>query len=230
MNTFINTDGIFVHLNESLKALKNSLLPVTIYETSRLLKKYKELNAFYSNSAIYYYEKINIGFAIDIEQGLKVLKLPDAQYESIGTIEEHILNVSGKYLDNSLHYDDITDITFTITDLSSENVAFFHPLINLMNSAILGISSIDEKLDRCIFTLTFDHRVTEGKLVALFLKDLKDRLESYRSNHFTKKLDSITCFKCLKSLDEDISDVGFAKCITPKGENAFICQSCLKGF
>ena len=95
--------------------------------------------------------------------------------KSISEIEQDIINLSGKYLDNSLHYDDITDITFTITDLSSENVAFFQPLINFMNSAILGISSIDEKLDRCIYTVTFDHRVTEGKLVAGFLKDLKDR-------------------------------------------------------
>ena len=230
INTFIETDGIFVHLNESLKALKNSLLPVTIYETSRLLQKYKELNAFYNNDSICYYEKIDIGFAIDVDQGLKVLKVPEAQHKSISQIEDHIIDISGKYLDNTLHYDDITGVTFTITDLSSENVAFFHPLINFMNGAILGISSIDEKLDRCIFTVSFDHRITEGKLVARFLKDLKDRLESYRSNHFTKQLHTVTCFKCLKSLDEDLSDVGFAKCITPKGENAFVCQSCLKGF
>jgi pyruvate/2-oxoglutarate dehydrogenase complex dihydrolipoamide acyltransferase (E2) component len=229
INTFINTDGIFVHLNESLKALKNSLLPVTIYETSRLLQKYKEMNAFYSDDAIYYYGKINIGFAIDLDQGLKVLKVHGAQHKSIGQIEEDIIDLSGRYLDNSLHYEDMTDITFTITDLSSENVAFFRPLVNFMNSAILGISSIDEKLQRCIYTVAFDHRVTEGKFVSGFLKDLKGRLESYQSNHFARRHE-ITCFKCFRSLEEDLSDVGFSKCITPQGEDAFICQSCLKGF
>ena len=144
-------------------------------------------------------------------------------------LNEDIINLSGKYLDDTLHYDDVAGVTFTITDLSSEEVAFFRPLVNFMNSAILGISAIDEKLGRCIFTVTFDHRVTEGKLVARFLKELKARLESYRSVHFTKPV-SVKCFKCLKSLSDDLSDVGFAKCITPAGEEAYICQGCLKGF
>ena len=229
INTFIETDGIFVHLNQSGTILKNSLLPVTVFETSRLLNKYKELNSFYSEGAIHYYENINVGFAIDIDRGLKVIKIRDAHLKSFSQVEEDIINLSGKYLDDTLHYDDLTGITFTITDLSSENVAFFKPLINFMNSAILGISAIDEKLGRCLLTVTFDHRVTEGKLVARFLKELKDRLESYRSVHFTKQ-SSVTCFKCFKTLADDLSEVGFAKCITPKGEEAYICQSCLQGF
>lgn len=229
VNTFVETEGIFVHLNEAMQALKNSLLPVTIYEASRLLQKYKELNAFYSADSISFYEKINIGFAIDIEKGLKVLKIADAPNKTLAQIEAEILSLSEKYLDDSLQYDDLSDITFTITDLSAEDVAFFRPLVNFMNSAILGIASNDEKLSRCIFSVTFDHRVTEGKLVARFLKELKYRLESYQSKH-SGMLHQITCFRCRKSLAEDLSDVGFTKCITPKGENAFVCQSCLKGF
>ena len=226
VNTFIETEGIFVHLNQSLKALKNSLLPVTVYEVSRLLKKYRELNAFFSGDAISYYKDVQIGFAIDIDKGLKVLKIPSDSNLTIGKVEEAIIDLSGKYLDDLLLTDDLNSITFTITDLSAESIAFFRPLVNSMNSAILAISSIDEKLNRCIFSVTFDHRVTEGKLVARFLKELKDRLESYRS----KQLDKVTCFKCFKTLEEDLSDVGFTQCITPKGEQAYICQSCLKGF
>ena len=226
VNTFIETDGIFIHLNQSLKALKNSLLPVTVYEISRLLKKYRELNACFSGDGISYYREVQIGFAIDIDKGLKVLKIPADSNQTIGKVEEAILDLSGKYLDDLLSAGDLYNITFTITDLSAESVAFFRPLVNSMNSAILAISSIDEKLNRCIFSVTFDHRVTEGKLVARFLKELKERLESYRS----KQLDQVTCFKCLKTLEEDLADVGFAQCITPKGEQAYICQSCLKGF
>jgi len=92
------------------------------------------------------------------------------------------------------------------------------------------VSAIDEKLQRSILTVTFDHRVTEGKLVAQFLQELKNRVESYRSAHYVHANQSITCFKCFKSLQEDLSDVGFTKCITPKGEEAYICQSCFKGF
>lgn len=226
VNTFIETEGIFVHLNQSLKTLKNSLLPVTVYEISRLLKKYRELNAFLSGDTISYYKEVQMGFAIDIDKGLKVLRIPESSNQTIGQVEEAIIDLSGKYLDDLLLPEDLNGITFTITDLSAESIAFFRPLVNSMNSAILAISSIDEKLNRCIFSITFDHRVTEGKLVARFLKELKDRLESYCS----KQLDKVTCFKCFKTLEEDLSDVGFTQCITPKGEQAYICQSCLKGF
>ena len=98
-----------------------------------------------------------------------------------------------------------------------------------MNSAILGVSSIDEKLERCVLSVTFDHRVTEGKLVAKFLKELKDRLESYRADAIYKTK-TITCFKCYTPLAEDLSDVGFATCIKPDGQEGYICQRCFKGF
>lgn len=230
INTIVETEGIFVHINESLQVLKNSLLPVVIYEVGRLLEKYRELNAYFTDNAVAYYKDVNVGFAIDIEKGLKVLKIGNASSKNISVIEDEILTLSNKYLDDALQVDDLMDITFTITDLSSEGVDFFKPLVNMMNSAILGVSSIDHKLNRCVFSVTFDHRVTEGKLVAHFLKDLKDRLESYQSKYHPNLNLNINCFKCFKTLKEDLSDVGFTKCITPEGKEAYICQSCLKGF
>jgi len=230
INTVVETDGIFVHINQSLQYLKNSLLPVIVYETARLLEKYKELNAYFTGDAVAYYKTVNIGFAIDIDKGLKVLKVKEAAVKGIREVEEEIMALSNKYLDDTLQVEDLTDISFTITDLSSENVLFFRPLVNMMNSAILGVSSIDEKLQRCILSVTFDHRVTEGKLVAQFLHELKDRLESYQSAHHSHPNQNISCFKCYKELKDDLGDVGFARCITPKGAEAYICQSCLKGF
>ncbi len=230
INTLVDTDGIFLHINESLQYLKNSLLPVIIYETARLLEKYKLLNAYFTGDAIAYYKEVNIGFAVDIDKGLKVLKVAAASNKTIGQVENEIMDLSNKYLDDKLQIDDLTGISFAITDLSGEAVSFFKPLVNMMNSAILGVSSIDEKLNRCTLSVTFDHRVTEGKLVAQFLHELKIRLESYQSKHHPGVHQNIKCFKCFKTLREDLSDVGFTKCITPKGEEAYICQSCLKGF
>ncbi|MBL0358816.1 MAG: 2-oxo acid dehydrogenase subunit E2 [Chitinophagaceae bacterium] len=230
INTVVETEGIFVHINPSLQYLKNSLLPVIVYETARLLSTFKELNAYFTGDAVAYYKEVNIGFAIDIDKGLKVLRVKDAAIKSIQEVEAAIMDLSNKYLDDNLLVEDLTGISFTITDLSAENVHFFRPLINMMNSAILGVSSIDEKLNRCILSVSFDHRVTEGKLAAQFLHELKNRLQSYRSVHHTHPNQDISCFKCFKTLMEDLSDVGFTKCITPKGAEAYICQSCLKGF
>lgn len=230
INTIVETDGLFVHINKSLQFLKNSLLPVVIYETARLLEKYKALNAYFTGDSVAFYKQVNIGFAIDIDKGLKVPVIKNASVKSMQETEAALMELSNKYLDDGLQIEDLSDITFTITDLSGEGVSFFRPLINMMNSAILGVSAVDEKLQRSILTVTFDHRVTEGKLVAQFLQELKNRIESYKSAHYLHANQSITCFKCFKSLQEDLSDVGFTKCITPKGEEAYICQSCFKGF
>lgn len=231
VNTIVEMDGIFEAVNPSFTLIRNSILPIAIYETGRLLMKYKELNAFFTEEGTALYNDIHIGFAVDIEKGLKVLKIGKANEASVPEIEKAIIELSNKYLDDKLDLDDLSDITFTITDLSGETVSFFHPLVNMMNSAILGISSVDEKLNRCILSLTFDHRVTEGKNVARFLFELKSRLEAYGGKSASRvDIDSVRCFKCRKSLAQDLSDTGFAKCITPQGKEDFICQSCLKGF
>lgn len=229
INTYIEVEGIFTHINPALSYLKDSLLPVIVYETSRLLADYPLLNAWFNGDGIAIYREVNPGFAIDIDKGLKVVKVARAGEKSIGEIESDILQLSGSYLDDTLKLDDLTDITFTITDLSAEGVAFFRPLVNKMNSAILGVSAIDGKLQRCMLSLTFDHRVTEGKLAARFLKELKERLELYRPADGAVYQD-IACFKCYKTLREDLGGAGFVRCVTPEGKDGYICQVCLKGF
>jgi pyruvate/2-oxoglutarate dehydrogenase complex dihydrolipoamide acyltransferase (E2) component len=229
VDVFVNTEGIFTYLGRALGYLKESLLPVILYESSRLLADYPLLNAWFTGDGVALYKEVSPGFAIDIDKGLKVLKVDRAAEKTMAEIEKDILRLSGSYLDDTLQVEDLTDITFTITDLSGEGVAFFRPLINKMNSAILGVSAIDPKLQRCILSLTFDHRVTEGKLAARFLDELRHRLESYRPADFAPHKD-IACFKCYKTLKEDLGGAGFVRCVTPEGKEGFICQTCLKGF
>ena len=230
LNISVDTTGILSSVNKSLRYLKNSLLPIIIYESSRLLKKYPLLNAFFNEDQIVSYKYFNIGFAIDAGKGLKVLNIENANSRNINEIEAKIMDLSELYLEDRLGYENLSDVTFTVTDLSSEGISFFQPLINNQNSAILGVSAIDEKLDRTILSITFDHRVTEGKYAAVFLKELKERMESYRSSNNKEHLGGIICFKCNKSLAEDLSSIGFVKCITTAGNEDLICQSCFKGF
>lgn len=226
----VETNGLFVHINRSLKYFKDSLLPVIVYETSRLLRDFRELNAYYTPTGICFYNEVNIGFAVDMEKGLKVLKIASAPAKSLQQIEADIFVLSEKYLDEKVALEDLTEIGFTITDLSGEGVSSFIPLVNYMNSGILGVGAIDAKLERCTLSLTFDHRVTEGKLVARFLSSLKERIESYRYSEDHSFGDTIHCSHCFKSLNEDLSGIGFVKSINRKGEEKYICQTCFKGF
>ncbi len=177
------TSSVSVYIDMSSNPNKsysnNYFLSIIIYETYKLLKIYKELNAFYIDNGIAYYKNVNIGLAIDIDNGLKVIKLPnDVGEKSRNEVEKNIYQVIRKYIRKNLTVDDIQGCTFTISDLSNEGAAFFTPLVCTKQSSILGVSGIDEKLMRLTLTLSFDHRVVKGKRACMFLMKLKEKIEN----------------------------------------------------
>jgi len=173
----INAAPVIHFSHTFLSLFKGSLLPIVMYEVARLLKKYPKLNAFYNNGSIIYYEQINIGLAVDLEDhGLQVLGIEQTDRLSMVKIEEEVLSQIQLYTKNSVKTSN-ADITFTITDLSNENITTFSPLINKDNGAILGISALDH-FRHMNLSLTFDHRITEGKYVARFMAELKKRIEN----------------------------------------------------
>ena len=117
LHIYVDTAGIFTHINRSQKYLKDSLLPVILYEVSRLLAAYPLLNGYYTEQGIALYKDINVGFDIDIDKGLKVLKIPGSAEKSVSELEAAIIELSGRYLDDALQIDDLEGVTFTITDL-----------------------------------------------------------------------------------------------------------------
>ena len=235
---YIDVEPLLKFADLHLDKLKDSLLPFLVFEIARLLSKYPEFNAFFTDGNIAFYQTINIGLAMDLGYGLRVLKLPGATQKGLKEIEDEILRMADKYLDKKLVWDDVSGITFTITDLSKQGVHFFTPLISKQQSAILGVSAVDEKLKRCILTLTFDHRVTEGKRAAEFLDVLKTRLESYKGDDQEAKfvqsagvLD-VKCSQCFAILDEvkQLNGLGLIKIVDCSGREKFLCQVCLLGW
>jgi len=212
----------------------DSLLPIIVFETAKLLKKYPNLNAYFDNNTIRAYDDVNIGVAFDIDDGLKVYTIQDSDSLSLSEIELNICNGIDAYLDKKLTPEQLTGSTFTITDLSSFGVERLTPLVNYNQSSILGISSIDQKLHRVNLSLSFDHRVTEGKTVSQFLLDLKSRVESH-TNIYSANTDSDIRFKCsycLKDLSEDkgLQGIGLIKIIKHDGSDGIVCRTCLEGW
>ena len=159
------------------KFFKNSLLLVVLSKLPSVLAEYPEFHAFYKDGVIGFYKKPALGFAVNLGDGLRVLKLPDTGEKSIPNVEVLLFEMIKRYMEKHLTSQDVTGVTFTVTDLSKEGIHFFAPLIPKGQSAILGISAIDEKLQRCILSLSFDHRVTDGKRASEFLRKLKNRIE-----------------------------------------------------
>jgi pyruvate/2-oxoglutarate dehydrogenase complex dihydrolipoamide acyltransferase (E2) component len=218
----VKSVGISSKIDNSLKYFKGQLLPVIVYETSRLLKLFPKLNGYYDNGNMMLYQMVNLGFAVDMEMGLKVLKIDDTVQYNLSELDQIMFDLANKYIDDKLATSDLTEITFTVSDLSMEGVFDFRPLVNANNSAILGVSSIDFEKNQFNLSLTFDHRMTEGRYASQFLKDLKARIESY----CVKSTDHIICYKCQKHLSEDLNDRGFLKVVRASGDDSFICDIC----
>jgi 2-oxoglutarate dehydrogenase E2 component (dihydrolipoamide succinyltransferase) len=219
-------------ISNSQNFIKSTPLPSIIYEVSKLLLKYPNLNSFYINDEQAFYKKINIGFAIDDGiNGLKVASILNTNNLALGDIEESISNLSLKYTSNQLSIQDLTSATFTITDLFNTKIINFHPLVNSNNSCILGISSLHK--EGFIIDLSFDHRITSGKEVSSFLSDLKFRLEArFNIGHknISESHDNIHCIKCYRDLTEDNNGSIFFQKVINSYHNGYICSHCLIGF
>ena len=239
----VNNNGVVSMLSTSVKLqdasgimnaqsfITTTPLPTIIFEVSRLLKKYQNLNSYYDCGFQKTYSAINIGFAIDINKGLKVCAINNTDALSIENIENQIADLTAKYLDDKLNKEELTNTTFTITDLFNTNTIDFYPLVNINNAAILGISSLQNNSFK--INLSFDHRVTNGKEVALFLTDLKSRLEAHFKSASGKsmfKANGISCFKCLRGFEEDLDGkIYFLPALNQK-EDGYICSNCLSGY
>ena len=228
VSVFIEAEKVLEVVND-MPLLKNSFLPIIIYEASRLLKKYPKMNSYFQDNSIVYYKDVNLGIAMDMDKGLRVLKIPGPNKLSILEIEKAIIDLSRKYFEDKSSLDDLSDITFTLTDLSGAGIDSFLPLINRNNSAILAISSMDERFKRLNLSVTFDHRVTEGKYAAGFLSDLKAKIESYFKTEVSEDTTGghdIRCYKCMRKLDDQIT---FLKVIDSKGNDQVLCHVCYEG-
>ncbi|PYG84959.1 acyl transferase domain-containing protein [Ruminiclostridium sufflavum DSM 19573] len=195
----------------------NQLLPLIIFELAKVLKKYPKLNACFKSNQIMLYDDINIGIAIDMEHGLKVPVIKKADTYQLDGIFDKVLNYINKYINNKLSIEDLSEGTFTVTDLSNERVLNFQPLINKGQAAILGMGGDSEKAGYPItLTLVFDHRILSGKEVSEALNELKDAVCSYTQATFSDKMDEIACSnncgqeEIANSFTTDIAIVGMS--------------------
>jgi pyruvate dehydrogenase E2 component (dihydrolipoamide acetyltransferase) len=152
------------------------------YKTVQALKKYPLLNSYYHSDKLHIYDQINFGIAVNVDGNLIVPVVMDAGKLSITEFSEKVKNLIMNTIKKELLPEDMQNGTFTISDLSAFNVLNFSPIINVKQAAILGVGSeydsyklVGEKLaydPKMNLTLTFDHRVTDGKSVAEFLNEL----------------------------------------------------------
>ncbi|MBI4679204.1 MAG: 2-oxo acid dehydrogenase subunit E2 [Elusimicrobia bacterium] len=153
-------------------------LAKVLFEAGRLLRKYPILNGYFDQGQACLYDEVHLGFVIDADKGLKVPVVRDADKKDLEDIAREMQDLMLAYEEDSLSVEALCNGTFTVTDLSAEGVVFFHPLINQHQAAILAVAA--PAGDSFDLILGFDHRLTEGRAAARFLKDLRASLLASR--------------------------------------------------
>lgn len=206
---------------------------VILFELVKLLKEYPSLNAYCADDAAFHYHHFNLGFAVDMGRGLKVLVIHEAEKMSFPELAEKVEDLLVKYMTDSLAVKEITGSTFTVTDLAQAGVFTFEPLINVHQAAILGIGAEvglpGANSAGFMLNCVFDHRLNSGKLVAAFMGELSSRLIQH--NELLKAAappEPLCCSRCLRDIGELQSMRAFLVPSTaPQGH---ICSICLTGY
>jgi pyruvate dehydrogenase E2 component (dihydrolipoamide acetyltransferase) len=141
-----------------------------------------ELNACWINDAVYIYDEINIAIAMDTPRGLLAPVLRNVAALSLQEIAAESRRLAEQALSGNLAEEQMTRGTFTITNLGMFDIDYFTPIINLPQTAVLGIGRIaDEPVvaggkvvpgKTLSLSLTFDHRVIDGAPAAGWLQRL----------------------------------------------------------
>ncbi len=158
------------------------------------LKKYPLVNSSIDGNTILQKKFINLGIAVAIEPtGLIVPNIKGAGDRNVIGLAKAIADLANRARTKKLTPDDISNGTFTITNYGVFGTIFGTPIINQPEVAILGVGAVQKKpvvieVDGSdtfavrhimALTLSHDHRLVDGMLGGMFLKNIKDTLENF---------------------------------------------------
>ena len=158
------------------------------------LKKYPLVNSSIDGNTILQKKFINLGIAVAIEPtGLIVPNIKGAGDRNVIGLAKAIADLANRSRTKKLTPDDISNGTFTITNYGVFGTIFGTPIINQPEVAILGVGVVQKKpvvievdgsdtfavRNIMALTLSHDHRLVDGMLGALFLKNIKGTLENF---------------------------------------------------
>jgi 2-oxoglutarate dehydrogenase E2 component (dihydrolipoamide succinyltransferase) len=151
------------------------------------LRRFPVVNASIDNNDIVYHGYQDIGVAVSTDKGLVVPVLRNAENMSLATIENTIRDFGLRARDGKLGIEEMSGGTFTITNGGVFGSLLSTPILNLPQSAILGMHKIQERpmavngkveiLPMMYLALSYDHRLLDGKEAVQFLVTIKDLLE-----------------------------------------------------
>ena len=171
---------------------KLTFLPFFVKAATEALRFHPKLNATINDKEVTYFDHENIGIAVDTERGLLVPVIKNAQEMSIADVSRSINDLAARTRSATIGADELSGSTFTVTNTGSGGALFDTPVLNMPETAIMGVGTIvkrpvvvkDELGNDSIairsmvyLSLSYDHRLVDGADASRFLMDVKRRLE-----------------------------------------------------
>jgi pyruvate dehydrogenase E2 component (dihydrolipoamide acetyltransferase) len=169
---------------------KLSLLPFVMTAVTKALKRHPSMNATVDDfvDEILLHSKVNLGCAVDTENGLMVPVIKSAESLSPVQLADETARLAKSCRDRSIAREELSGGTFTISNVGSYGGMYSTPIINYPEVGILGVGRSKERVltkDGAFFaglvlplSLSCDHRVVDGAEGARFLRTICDLLEN----------------------------------------------------
>ena len=152
------------------------------------LSEWPAVNAYIDSESVIYHDYADISIAVSTPRGLTVPVMRNVESMSMADIEKKVIELAGKARDGKLTMEELTGGTFTITNGGVFGSLMSTPIINLPQSAILGMHKIQERpmaingqvaiKPMMYVALSYDHRIIDGRESVSFLVRVKELLEN----------------------------------------------------
>ena len=156
--------------------------------TAAALRENLEVNSTFSDENYIIYDDVNIGVAVSLEGGLMVPVIFNCDRLKITDIAKKRIELVGKAREGELSLEEISNGTFTVTNLGMYGIRSFSPIINPPQAAILAVGEIytepavvDGKIKPESFidlSVSCDHRIIDGIVGAKFLRGIVELIEN----------------------------------------------------
>lgn len=152
------------------------------------LSEWPTVNAYIDGDQILYHDYADISIAVSTPRGLTVPVIRNVESLSMAEVEKTVIELAAKARDSKLTAEDLTGGTFTITNGGVFGSLMSTPIINIPQSAILGMHKIQDRpmavngkveiLPMMYLALSYDHRIIDGRESVGFLVRVKALLEN----------------------------------------------------
>jgi len=172
-------------------SVRLTVTPFFVQAAANALKQFPIVNSSLEGDTIVYKRAINIGIAVNLEWGLIVPVVKNADEKNLLGLAKAINDLGERARNKKLTPDDVKDGTFTITNPGQYGAVIGTPIINQPQVAIMGMGGIKKRavvIDDAIairpiimLSLSFDHRVIDGATADQFMAYVQKQLEDWQS-------------------------------------------------